>query len=546
VLILAMLSACGGGSASSDYKVGGNIAGLIAPGLVLTNGSDSVSPAANASAFSFPTALPTGTSFDVSIKTQPSGLSCTVSNGTGAVRSANVTNVQVNCPSPWIWVAGSDTANATGVYGTMGAAAARNTPGARSASLSWTDTNGSLWLMGGEDSSGNLYNDLWEFAPTTGFWTWVSGGNTPNLAGVYGTRDVAAEGNVPGARASSATWIDGSGNLWLFGGYGYGSLVTNGYLNDLWKFSPSSGLWTWMGGANSVDSMGSYGTQGVAAAGNTPPGRAGSVWWRDSAGDFWLFGGGGPVPMVIEQSGTGLYNDLWKYNLQTALWTWIGGPNFGIADGTTAGVHGMRGVAALGNIPSPRSGAAGWIDSGDNLWLFGGQYSVTGTGTPFANDLWMYNVSSGLWTWTGGSAITNSDNVAAGVYGTEGTPSASNVPGARRGAVAWTDASGMFWLFGGDGEGSNPDVCCGSANDLWRYDPATSTWAWINGSMYDQMTPASVYGTQGVAAVGNVPGGRTDSAAWTDPVGSLWLFGGYGYASNGSTPSFSDLWRFNP
>jgi hypothetical protein len=549
-LLLATLSACGGGGGGpSDFTVGGSIAGLTAPGLVLTNGSGSVSPAADATTFNFPSALTTGTAFDVTINSQPNGLTCIVSNGTGTVGSANVTSVKINCPSPWAWVAGSDAVNTAGVYGTMGVAAAVSTPGARSGALSWTDANGNLWMLGGEDNSGNLYNDLWEFAPSTGLWTWVSGANVPNLPSVYGMQGVATGGNAPGARAASATWIDSAGHLWLFGGYGYDSLIADsrGDLSDLWEFFPSSRLWTWMGGATTVDSMGNYGTQGVAAAGNNPPARAGSVSWRDSAGDFWLFGGAGPVPFEVSPQGSGLYNDLWEYSAQTGLWRWVGGPNFGVPDGTTQGVYGTRGVAAAGNIPTPRSGSAGWVDSGGHLWLFGGQYSVTGTGTPFANDLWMYSIPTGFWTWTGGSAIAGSDNVPAGVYGSEGTPSTSNVPGARRGAIAWTDASGMFWLFGGDGEGSNPDVCCLSANDLWRYNPATGAWAWISGSRYDQiMTPAGVYGTQGVASVGNVPGGRTNGAAWVDSMGNLWLFGGYAYMSNSQIGSFNDMWRFSP
>jgi RNA-directed DNA polymerase len=35
----------------------------------------------------------------------------------------------------------------------------------------------------------------------------------------------------------------------LFGGQGYDSAGNSGLLNDLWKFSPGSGLWTWMSGA---------------------------------------------------------------------------------------------------------------------------------------------------------------------------------------------------------------------------------------------------------------------------------------------------------
>ena len=35
-----------------------------------------------------------------------------------------------------------------------------------------------------------------------------------------------------------------------------------------------------------------------------------------------------------------------------------------------------------------------------------------------------------------------------------------------------------------------------------------------------------VYGTQGIAAASNVPGGRENAVSWTDSKGNLWLFGG--------------------
>jgi hypothetical protein len=40
---------------------------------------------------------------------------------------------------------------------------------------------------------------------------------------------------VPGARTHPNSWIDGSGNLWLFGGQGR-SASSSSRLNDLWKF----------------------------------------------------------------------------------------------------------------------------------------------------------------------------------------------------------------------------------------------------------------------------------------------------------------------
>jgi hypothetical protein len=65
-------------------------------------------------------------------------------------------------------------------------------------------------------------------------WSWIAGSNnnTPQLAN-YGTKGVAAPANHPGGRLSNpVTWTDNNGNLWLFGGTGYASTSTLGYLND--------------------------------------------------------------------------------------------------------------------------------------------------------------------------------------------------------------------------------------------------------------------------------------------------------------------------
>jgi hypothetical protein len=69
--------------------------------------------------------------------------------------------------------------------------------------------------------------------------------------GVYGTQGVAGPDNWPGARESSVTWADSKGNLWLFGGRGFGVNDTSGYLNDLWKFDGNQ--WTWVSGDQGVN-----------------------------------------------------------------------------------------------------------------------------------------------------------------------------------------------------------------------------------------------------------------------------------------------------
>ena len=141
--------------------------------------------------------------------------------------------------SQWTWVSGSNTAGATGVYGTKGIAAGTNVPGARCGSVGWIDSAGHSWLFGGigYDSTQPYctLNDLWKFDGSQ--WTWVSGSNTKGATGSYGTQGTAGSGNVPGARYYATGWIDSAANLWLFGGYGFDSAAASGALNDLWKCS---------------------------------------------------------------------------------------------------------------------------------------------------------------------------------------------------------------------------------------------------------------------------------------------------------------------
>src|SRR5574341_498235 len=107
--------------------------------------------------------------------------------------------------------------------------------------VSWIDGSGNLWLFGGEgvDSAGRWgdLNDLWKFDGTN--WTWISGSDTiiyPFQGGVYGTKGTASPSNVPGGRFGAVSWIDGSGNFWLFGGYGYDTSRAAARLTDLSTF----------------------------------------------------------------------------------------------------------------------------------------------------------------------------------------------------------------------------------------------------------------------------------------------------------------------
>ena len=354
----------------------------------------------------------------------------------------------------WTWVSGANVPGQDGTYGTRGTASSSNTPGARDRSTNWTDRNGNLWLFGGGGraslGAGGALNDLWKFDGNA--WTWVSGASTADQSGVYGTQGTAASSNVPGGRVEAIPLLDSSGNLWLFGAtLGYDSSGNLGGLSDLWKFDGTN--WTWISGATTIDQPGVYGTLGVASSLNMPGARGGSASWIDKNGDLWLFGGSG-----LDSTGTfGRLNDLWKFD--GTSWTWVGGSN----TVNESGVYGTKGTASPSNVPGARDGLISWTDAGGNFWLFGGA-GFDSTGAQDAlNDLWKFDGNN--WTWVDGASTVKQ----TGVYGTLGTASPSNIPGARFNAVSWIDSSGNLWLFGGDGLDSTGKF--GLLNDLWRYTP---------------------------------------------------------------------------
>ncbi len=124
-------------------------------------------------------------------------------------------------------------------------------------------------------------------------WTWTSGSSTRNQNGIYGTKGEPDAANIPGARYSSISWADDSGDLWLFGGLGYDSAGDLGRLNDLWRYSTDNSTWIWMSGSSTRNQNGVYGTKGEPDAANIPGARYDSISWTDDSGDLWLFGGGG-------------------------------------------------------------------------------------------------------------------------------------------------------------------------------------------------------------------------------------------------------------
>jgi hypothetical protein len=218
---------------------------------------------------------------------------------------------------------------------------------------------GNGYIFGGEDY--RVESDLWKFNIQTESWEKI------------------IESNSPPPMSNAVTWKDSLGNVYVFGGADKIS-----YYNDLWKFNINTNSW------NKIHKNNSF-----------PAVRAYAVSWVDNAGNAYVFGG---------YNKSGVFNDLWKYNMQTESWTNI----------------------KESNAPSPRYSSVAWIDNAGNAYVFGG-------GNCIGNDLWQYNMQTKTWL----------------------QMQQVNPPSPRFNAMTWIDKSNNVYIFGGEASLI--------LNDLWMY-----------------------------------------------------------------------------
>lgn len=437
-----------------------------------------------------------------------------------------------------------------GTYGTKGVEAATNTPGGdRNKSNIIKLSNGNIWMFGGIGTGDfqftcatyNSYirrylNDVWTYNFNNNYWTWQHGKPVVDGMPIYGT--VGSFNDVlpyPGARANAATWIDNTGNLWLYGGTvkeqiapSFTSSNTN-YLSDLWKCDKTTGRWTWMKGMQGhyyYNYYPTYGTVGVENVNNIPGHRDGTMSWKDSNGFFWLFGG---------QVGTGaLYNDLWRYNTTTNSWMVV--KTFGTKN------YGIKGIEASTNMPVARTKAAYWVDASNNLYMYGGYGSPTGTNAfyGYLNDLWKYNPTTNNWTWLSGDSTQNQQPN----FGTQGVEASTNTPGNRTNMQFWKGNDGNFYLFSGISADYGTQYYY---NDVWKYNPNTNNWTWLKGSS-SSATNGANFGSINVESNTNTPTCIQNAICFKDNTGNLYLYGGTvrSYQNNSHYGRMDDLWKYNP
>jgi hypothetical protein len=506
---------------TSGLTIGGSVSGLIGSGLVLQdNGGNNFSVSGQGNVpFTFSAPVAAGTAYAVTISTQPNNPAqvCSVVNGSGTANT-NVSNVEIICTQPGFKISGS-------VVGLVEASGD---------TLELQDNAGDDLFVTGDTTftfptqvtNGGIYN-VSMFSPPH---------SQPQPCNVFFFTGIAIT-NV------SDVLVDCEHNDWdWLTWYLAGTTTANGYAAVTTPLFPPNTVFP----------------PNVS----TPGGRDFAASWTDKRGRKWLFGGlGFPYPSPLGKQGPAFLNDLWVNDPSVGGWVPANLPIFANA-GSNPPVFQVR-VDQLeledvpaGSAPSSRWGSSSWTDPiSGNLYLFGGQ-GIGTTGT-LLNDLWKCTpgasvdgsgagTSSCPWTFVGGSPAGDT----TGVYGTQGAP--GGIPGSRWAAATTTDASGNFWLFGGQGVDSAGTT--GLLSDLWEYNATANQWTWIGPSTSNVANQKGSYPAMpGSGSATTAPGGRQAAVLWADTSGNIWLFGGFGLDSAGTGNAgpppagaiLNDLWEFN-
>jgi 6-phosphogluconolactonase (cycloisomerase 2 family) len=287
------------------YSIGGYVAGLTGSGLTLSyNGGAAIAISRNG-AFTSATGVTTGTAYSVTIVGQPTSpaQTCTLSNGSGTVASANVTSVNVFCPQPvgrlaYVVTQGSISANQPTVPGAISVYAIDRTSGALTLVPGSMVTTGPgitsfqrvphtsfAWAL-------NLFlNPIFFVNDPASIYDYTVDSNTGLLTPVAGSPFLALDGTLT-TPAGCQNGLGGFGNTWAVTFHPSGNFGYAANTDSMGSFN--RGTWTF-----TIDPT----TGAPSGLGSSVPEACGGPVTVEPSGQFAYAHGIGGVP----PAGTGLF-----------------------------------------------------------------------------------------------------------------------------------------------------------------------------------------------------------------------------------------------
>jgi hypothetical protein len=445
----------GGSASAASFTVGGTVSGLSGTVVLQDNGGDNLSVTANGS-FTFATPLASGTAYSVTVATNPTGQTCTVTGGSGTIASANVTSVAVSCATSGSGTSASDDFNrANGglganwtaisdgamsissqqVIGTAGATTgatrtAETYPSDQYSQIQVTSTalSGGQWIAAAvrmQSSGQNAYAGLyyWNFGSPELMLFERSGGAWTQLGGVYNSGALAAGTQLKLVAAGSTISFLQNGVQRL----SVTDTSFTGGAPGIMAFGNSTAD-NWSGGS------GTGGTTTTFSVGGTVSGLSGTVVLQDNGGDDLSVTANGPFTFATPVASGSPYSVTVKTNPsgQTCTVT-SGSGTVGSANITNVAVSCANTAGTTFSVGGTVSGLSGTVvlqdNGGDNL-------SVTANGSfTFATQL-----ASG--TAYSVTVSTNPSGQTCTVTNGSGTIGSANVTNVAVACAASTGGSG--------------------------------------------------------------------------------------------------------
>lgn len=289
-------------SAVNIYSIGGSISGLSGSGLKLANGTNTVSPSAGATIFTFSTLKATNGTYLATVSTNPTEQKCIITNNSGTVATQSITNIVVTCGSAYAYTVSTFAGSGSYEFANgTGSAASFKTPWGIAA-----DSDGNLYVA-------DTFNHQIRKITPTGVVTTFAGSTVCSNTCLSGSSDgtgtaatftyphgiaVDSKGNVFVAHNSSIRKITPLGVVTTFAGStttgntnGTGVAATFGSSpwaiaidssdnlfvadisnNNIRKITPSGVVTTFAG--STLGASGSANGTGTAATFNSPSGLA--------------------------------------------------------------------------------------------------------------------------------------------------------------------------------------------------------------------------------------------------------------------------------
>jgi uncharacterized repeat protein (TIGR03803 family) len=525
---------------TNTYTISGSVSGLTSGAHVIlqVNGSDSTTVSANGS-FSFPTPIPYNTSYAVAVLTQPTGLTCTVSAGSGTVNLSNVAGVLIACATSLYTISGTVSGLSNGAQVTV------QNNGADSITVV---ANGPFGFLTAIPYNGSYVVTVLVQPPA--LTCIVSGGSGPHITAnvsvsitcspatetvLYSFQSGTADGAYP-----TATVIQGSdGNF-------YGTTDTGGTANQgtMFRITP-------LGVETVLYSFGN-GTDGQVPEGTLIQGSDGNFYGTTGYGGT---------------DGLGTVFKITPAGIETVLHSFGGGgdgivPFVGLVQGSDGNFYGTTGFGGSANrgtvfkitpagvetvLHSFGSGTDGQILGAALIQGSDGNfYGVTQNGgtaasgtvfkiTPLGVETVLYSFGSGGatdGTFPLGGLIQGSDG---NFYGTTGSVGTQNTGTVFRITPAGVET--ILHTFGSGTDGAIPEGQLIQGSDGNFYGTTASGGTADSGTIF-KMTPLGVETV--LHSFGNGTDGATPEASLIQ--GSDGNF--YGTTGNGGTAGFGTVFRF--